>query len=265
MAFKDQLQTKIRVDHLANQALASLDKSDGTGKLDKAALRLLLDLAGYQLRSARDLEVYSREFEADPPEILVLDRELKFFNTTLDDVALRKAATLKEMLSLSNMIKILNDKPVISRQGADSVNHLRRHILDGLDLTYTPEDIRDIAEDGQLGLASENFSQAETVLNMFAELLGLVRLPSPRPGILLWARPDSRTDREPAYNPVVLADRADNTVKLFTSSLTGSYLKKPESLPEILSGQPDPTAENEPVFSSLARLVQEAGTDRIPI
>jgi hypothetical protein len=65
-------------------------------------------------RQERDLVLF---LETDGPgqtRILVLDNDLSIYNTSVDDVVLRKSPTVKEMVNIRNAIKILNDKDVVT-------------------------------------------------------------------------------------------------------------------------------------------------------
>ena len=111
MSFKENLLKKIQIDRLADRVSASLKpREDGVVKVDKSAMQQLLEMASYRHLHERDLDLY---ISPDTTRILVLDNELARYATSVEDVALRKSPTLKEMLSIRNAIKILNDSDVV--------------------------------------------------------------------------------------------------------------------------------------------------------
>ncbi|MFP4445229.1 MAG: hypothetical protein ACLFPD_03170 [Desulfosudaceae bacterium] len=265
MAFKDELQKKIRADRLAGRVTASLAGSGQDRSLDKGAMRSLLEMAGYRSRAERTLDLYARDFAAAPPEILVLDNELKFFRTFPEDVALRKDPTIREMVRPRNMLKIINDKPVVVCQGPETVERVRREILAELDLAYTADDIREIGHEGQQALAAADAAGIETILSMFAELLALESLPSPVPEAALWGHPQSGAEPEPVYKPVVLAGRFEGLLKLFTDPLTRKQVTDKKSVQGMLAGQPEPAADGPEVFDALVAAVREQAHSRVTV
>ncbi|MBU2621632.1 MAG: hypothetical protein KKD92_04875, partial [Proteobacteria bacterium] len=113
MSFKENLLKKIRIDKMAEKMLNSIGPPDSGRKVDKETMRKMLEMSAYQTRKERDLELYIHDNADGIKRILVLDNELPLYNTTVDDVVLRKSPTLKEMLSIRNALKILNDADVI--------------------------------------------------------------------------------------------------------------------------------------------------------
>jgi len=265
MAFQDELLKKIRADRRTGRVTASLAGSGEGRRLDKGAMRSLLEMAGYRSRTERTLEMYARDFAAAPPEILVLDNELKFFRTSSEDVALRKDPTIREMVRPRNMLKIIHDKPVVLCQGPAAVERVRREILDELDLAYTADDIQEIGEEGQQALAEEDAAGIETVLSLFAELLALESLPSPLPEAALWGHSRPGSEPETAYSPVVLAGRFEGILKLFTDPLTRKQVTDKKSVQGLLEDQPEPAADGPEVFDALVKAVREQGHSRVPV
>ncbi|MBS3733109.1 MAG: hypothetical protein KGY42_09395, partial [Desulfobacterales bacterium] len=76
MSFKENLRKKIEIDRMARRALGSLEPAEDGVRIDREAVRGLLETAGYESRVERDMELFSRDFSAEPPEIIVLDNEL---------------------------------------------------------------------------------------------------------------------------------------------------------------------------------------------
>ena len=75
MSFKENLLLKIEINRLADQVLATLGPSDSGPRLDKDAMRKLLEMSPFEFRRERDLDLYLKKAE-DGLFILVLDNEL---------------------------------------------------------------------------------------------------------------------------------------------------------------------------------------------
>ena len=75
MAFKENLLTKLKIDRLAARVMDSIAAEQGGGKVDKDAMRKLLELSAYQYQRVRDLDLYVQEIDQDQKEIFVLDNE----------------------------------------------------------------------------------------------------------------------------------------------------------------------------------------------
>ena len=135
-------------------------------------MRSLLEMSPYQYQKQRDLDLYIQKDDGEPSRILVLDNELPIYETTVEDVLIRKSPYTKEMLSIKNVIKILNDSDVkLSRKEA-SLESVQKECIDSLDLTYNPSDIEAIAKEGTESLENNDFDGILECLSLFAELLG---------------------------------------------------------------------------------------------
>jgi len=107
MSFKENLLKKIRIDKLADQIISTIGPIDSEKKVDKQAMRTLIEMAPYEMRKERDLELYiKKNGPEEKKRILVLDNDLSIYHTNMEDVALRKSPTVKEMVSIKNIIKI---------------------------------------------------------------------------------------------------------------------------------------------------------------
>ena len=150
MSFKDDLLKKVQISQLSRKVLASLGPPESGSKIDKDAMRGLLEMSPYQYRRERDLDLYIEKIEGESSKILVLDNELPIYRTTVEDVVIRKSPYTKEMLSIGNIIKILKDSDVkISRKEA-SLQIVQKECIDGLDLTYNASDIEMIAKKARI-------------------------------------------------------------------------------------------------------------------
>ncbi|OQY05994.1 MAG: hypothetical protein B6I22_06690 [Desulfobacteraceae bacterium 4572_123] len=113
MSFKENLLKKINIDRTAQKVLNSIGPVGGDLKIDKQRMRSLLEIAAYEFRHVRDLHLYIQTHGPGTGRILVLDNDLAIYNTSIEDVAMRKSPTVKEMISIKNAIRILNDKDVV--------------------------------------------------------------------------------------------------------------------------------------------------------
>ena len=119
MSFKDELLKKLRINQLSRKVLVSIGSTESGLKIDKDAMRSLLEMGPYQYQKERDLDLYIQKGDGERSRILVLDNELPIYETTVEDVLIRKSPYTKEMLSIRNIFKILNDSDVkLSRKEA---------------------------------------------------------------------------------------------------------------------------------------------------
>ncbi len=254
MSFKENLRRKIWIDQLARRVEQSLGPAASGKKIDKTAMRSLLEAAGYQATTGRGMELYRQQPQAEKDRILVLDNELPMYDTSLDDVLLRKNPTLREMVNIFNMIKILNDKDVVVGKGPDALGLIRQQCLAELDLSYTESDIREIAEEGRNALLQENGRQVKEIAGLFAELLSLTGPPVPvaLPDIHVLGRLQGESKHELAYGPVILYDSGRHRLQYFDCRLDVGEMKKPEIYLDMAGGKKRAWLEGGKVFDALA-------------
>ena len=172
MSFKENLLKKIEIDRLAAKVITSLGPVDSGRKVDKEAKRTLLEIAGYTHRKERDLDLYLEDDTAEKGYILVLDNDLTIYDTSIEDVIIRKSPYVKDMISIRNIVKILNDKDVVISKKEESLKHVQQACIETLDLSYNASDISDLAIDGVASIESNYADGVIEVIDMFAELLG---------------------------------------------------------------------------------------------
>jgi hypothetical protein len=85
--------------------------------LDKGLTQKLLEMTDLEHKKVRDLDLYVRPLEGESMEVLVFDNELPIYHTTVADVALRKSPVWKEIFSIKNIKKVMDDKDVIVSKG----------------------------------------------------------------------------------------------------------------------------------------------------
>ncbi len=259
MSFKKNLLAKIQVDRMARLVLASLAAAGESPKVDRAAMKWLLDLAGYTLRQVRDLDLYM------PPEtlaagrglILVLDNELKVYDTTVDDVAMRKSPLIKEMLSIRNAIKILNDQDVAVSRKEATLERLRSACIAGLDLSFGPGDLADMSADGKAALEGGQSDAVVETLDLFAEMLAY-QLPPKALRLdrhhVLCARSEG-PGGQAVYGPLVVYSLLHNTLRLVDMRIGTGESEKLEAYERIAAGREKPTLEGAEVFDYLKQRV----------
>ncbi len=257
MSFKEKLLDKIKVDKLAEKVRRSIGPSGGNQKIDKAAVKSLMEKSPYKFRKIRDLELFVKEGADGNDKILVLDNELPLYKTTVADVAMRKSPTVKEMLSIRNAIKILNDKDVVLSKRLESVETIHQECVDMINLDFNESDIAGIEKDGIASLENAYTEGVVEALELFAELLQY----SPPPkefklthyfirGALSKAKADALM-----FGPIVIYDKIHNTLKLI-DDVTGSYDKgKLEVFKQIAAGKAPASLEGEKVFEFLRQSV----------
>jgi hypothetical protein len=268
MSFQQNLKRKMEIDRLTRKVRDSLAPAENGPRLDKDAMRQLLEAAGYQNRVERETELFSRDFDEKPPEIIVLDSVLAFYRTDPKDVLLRKSPTLKEMISIRNAIRILNDKNVVVSRKTDTLMRVHTQCVRLLDLRYNRADIVSIADQGVDGLESATPETVAESLEMFVELLDLRpwKAPAQMPGIRMWTKPAADpNEKHGAGDPVILFQAAENRVQLFHSALSKAGGPAGKTLEAILTQGPGPDLEGKDVFEWLAAEVLENPEKHKPI
>jgi hypothetical protein len=257
MSYKENLLKKIEIDRLVNRVITSIGSPDSGRKLDKEAMRRLLDMAGYSHRHERDLDLYLENDDTAKGLILVLDNDLTIYDTTVEDVIIRKSPVLKEMVSIRNIIKILNDKDVVVSRKEASVLHVREACVKQLDLSHTAEDIGDIAIEGKASLESRYADGVVEVLAMFAEMLGY----QPPPKVFDARHHDimgaltEKAGGDTRFGPAVIYGMAHSEIKLIDRQLSSLNKEDLEYFQGVVKGETKAAAEGADVFEFLKQSV----------
>lgn len=260
MSFKTELLKKIEIDRLADTVLRSIGPVDSGRKLDRAAMRRLLNIGAWQLQTSRDLELYITVDEAGNQEVLVLDNDLGLYRTTINDVTLRKSPTLKEMISVRNAIKILNDKDVLVSKKERSLETVQGRCIGTLNLSYDRSDLLEICNDGKTALENNDGDGVLEGLSLFAELLGLTHPPKPFTvsGTDLLGRLNKGASGEMALDTIVLYHPSANTLRLIDKTI-GSKDKAALSLiSRVAVGEEKASFEGGKVFDFLEKMAGRA-------
>jgi len=259
MSFKENLLKKIEINRLADQVNASLVPKGDIQKVDKTAMRQLLDHGDFRRENRRDLELYLPAGSAPEQLVLVLDNGLGFYRSGVDDVALRKSPTVKEMVSLRNIVKILRDEDVLISKKADTVDKVRQKALDRLDLRFTEADIDQLRLEGTASLENGYAEGVIETLVLFAELLGF----SPPPKNLTFDHhyitgKAARHGGPKGYGPLVLFNRLFNRLLLVDRQVDTGNADQLAEIRQIVETQQGADTQGPEVFVCLKARVLAA-------
>jgi hypothetical protein len=208
MSFKENLKAKITLDRILQKLLSTIREPPGRRWLDKVLTRKLLDMTDLEYKKFRDLQLYIRPLEGEIMEVVVFDNELPIYHTTVVDVALRKSPYWKEMFSIRNIRKIMNDQDVMISKGKESLKRLHANAIDLLDLTYTSDDLALLLEDARSGLERKSMEHIEESLDLFLDLLDFepLLLDVLEGDLEVFAGPGHNNGPVPAFEHLILFD-----------------------------------------------------------
>jgi len=257
MSFKENLLTKIKIDRLAATVIASIEPVESGSKVDKDAMRSLLEMSPYQYQKARDLDLYVQRIDQEKKKIFVLDNELPIYKTTIDDVAMRKSPLIKEMANIRNMIKILKDSDVKISRKAESVKAIQGDCIEPLDLSFSETDIDQIAKDGQASFERDYPDGVLECLDLFAELLGYKPAPKAfqlsRHKIIGELTP--KAGGEVLYGPMIIYSQIHGNLKLIGEQISSFDKTKIELVQQVAAGKQKAAVEGTEVFEYLKNKV----------
>lgn len=264
MPFTEHLKKKLHIDHLARRVLQSIGPAGGSRKVDKDAMRSLLDYGGYAHQYKRDLDLFVKSGEGQAkPLILVLDNDLPIYRTTVEDVVLRKSPFVKEMISIRNTIKILNDSDVVISKKAASVERIHQEIVSGIELAFSAADLEDIRRDGIVSLESGDAAGVQQDLIFFGEVLGFK--PAPRPiavqGFFIAGEHAFNERGELCFGPAVLFSAAANELKAVMHAAVVSRREAVESFRKVAYGDEPAAKTGGDVFRLLREMASHVHVD----
>ncbi len=266
MSFIDNLRQKIAINDMSAAVIASLKPPGSERHLSRETMVRLLEAAGYQHARRRDLDIYLPDGDPARNEVLVLDNDLPLYRTSVEDVEMRKSPIVKEMVSFRNIKRILVDSDVVVSRQADTVNHVRQHCLDRLDLDWQPSDIQEIAA---LGVRSLDNGYAEGVvdsLRLFSELLGYAPPPKalrvPHHDMIGAATPKDGPLQ--SYGPIAVFSRIDDALRLVDMRVRLSDREALATATAAITGKAPVTAEGAAVFDWLEEKVLKSAASATP-
>lgn len=257
MSFKQNLLEKLKIKALAQRVLLTVGPVGSPQKVDREAMDRLLNSAHYTKKRERELDLYCKETEAGKSRILALDNDLNIYHTTMEDVLLRKNPTVKEMISIRNAIKILNDKDVVVSKKAESVQAIEKEAIDTLDLTFELSDLEEIEKDGIAALEMGKPDGVMESLDLFSDLLGYedahktFRLGGYNVKGLLKTTAGSTS----AYGPIVIYSSQENVLRLVDDVIDTHDKGKIDFLRQIAMGKEKADLEGAGVFEVLKKSV----------
>lgn len=261
MAFKENLMKKIMINELSNQVIRSLGPPGSGSKIDKPAMKTLFEIAGYSPRSERDLDLYLKDEKNEKAGIVVLDNELALYRTIVDDVVLRKSPTVKEMVSIKNAIKILNDKDVVEGKRDHTVRTIEKECIEAIDLSYTASDLEMIAREGEAALENSYGEGVLESMKLFAHLL--VYEPAPKafsiPHHQIWGKVQSQSGGEIKFGPIAIYSLVHNRLYLMEKPISSYDKNRTTLLKAVLKGDEKPSREGKAVFQYLKNAVPPFG------
>lgn len=262
MSFKDNLLKKIKIDALAEKVIASWGPPGSEKRIDKEAMRDLLEMSPYAHQKKRDLDLYVTQGGGEKQKVLVLDNELPIYMTTVEDVVIRKSPYVKEMVSLRNVIKILKDSDVKISIKEESVKSVQKECIDRLDLSYAAADIESIAQDGASSLENKYNEGVSESLTLLAELLGYQPPPKAfkiRHCEIFGAVAEGKAG-EIQYGPIVVFSRIDNSLKLIETHVGSFDTHKLDYVRQVAAGNEKADIEGPVVFRYLQDAVMKLPT-----
>ncbi|MBW1867559.1 MAG: hypothetical protein JRI38_07435 [Deltaproteobacteria bacterium] len=261
MSFKENLLKKINIDHTVQKVLNSIGPVGGELRIDKQCMRSLLETAAYEFRHVRDLDLYIQSHGPGKGRILVLDNDLAIYDTSIEDVAMRKSPTVKEMISIKNAIRILNDKDVVISKKEQSLKTVQSLCIAGLDLGFKPADIQALAAEGIASLENGYPEGVMESMDLFAELLGYS--PPPKSLRISHCRIIGGLHRsetgEAKFGPMVVYSRVRNSLVLLERQLNPRDPKDLTYMKETVALAPDASGKDSRVFEYLAATVLKSG------
>jgi hypothetical protein len=257
MSFKENLLAKIKIDRLADKVTDSIGPAESGRKVDKDAMRSLLQVSPYQYQMVRDLDLYVQDIDQEKKKILVLDNELPIYKTTIADVAMRKSPLIKEMANIRNMIKILKDSDVKISRKEPSVRTIRDECIGQLDLSFNESDIDQIAQDGRASFERDYPDGVVECLDLFAELLDYK--PAPEAFQLSRHKIIGQLSPQPGgaalYGPMVIYSLIQGSLKLIEEQISSLDKPKIELIQQIAAGKQKAAVEGAAVFEYLKNKV----------
>jgi hypothetical protein len=216
MSFKENLKAKISLDRLLQKLDSTIREPPGKRWLDKVLTQELLDMTDLRHEKVSHLHLYIRPLEGEIMEVLVFDNELPIYHTTVADVALRKSPHWKQMFSIRNIKKIMNDQDVIISKGKESLKRLHANAMALLDLTYTRDVLTLLLEDARQGLDKKSITQIQESFDLFFELLDFqpVSLGVLEQDLQIFARPKLNGGAVSAFEHLILFDEETLSVGL---------------------------------------------------
>jgi len=266
MSFRENLLKKIKIKQLTQKVLASMGSVDSGKRTDIVAVRELLEMSPYKRHTVRDLELYILPADGDICPIIVLGNDLPLYQASTDDIAMRRSPTIKEMISIRNAIKILNDTDVLVSKATDTVATIQNECLAALDLKFDQTDLAAITDDGIASLENAYQEGVIECLSLFAELLGFEPAP-PKLSLdhyTIIGKPQRISGRLVRFGPIVLYGKIHNRLKFIDAPIALTDPEHIEHLQKVAADRVPATVEGGAVFAYLSQSVLNQPADVDP-
>jgi hypothetical protein len=257
MGFKENLLKKIQIDTLAKDVIASMGAPGSGQRTDREMMVRLLETGPFRSVKERDLDLCILEGDETGGKILVLDNDLAIFHTSVADIALRKSPYIKEMVSIRNIKKILNDTDVVETKKEASVKTIQERCVDTLDLSFTASDIDELVKDGVAAFESGDENGVRQTLTLFADLLDYGAAPRPFPldRFEMTGKLSHGENSEMLFGPGVIFDPLENRLEWIEVPVGSLDKEKIQHLHKVAKGDETAAAEGVTVFQMLKEAV----------
>jgi hypothetical protein len=263
MSLMENLRNKILIDRLAGAVSQTIGPPGGPRKIDKESMRKLLSFTPFVPEKMRDLELYFRELEPGLGQVLCLDNELPLYqNTNVEDVGLRRSPELKEMISIKNVIKILNVKDILLCNRKDALHYVHNLAVELLDLSFDEKDVDEMAEQGTDALVKAESDGVMEILDLFVELLGYRPVPAAvlvNDYVMFGAYHNLERGGE-VFGPIIMYNDKTNILRLIRDPISVDDPVANVKIQEVALGEAEPDAEAYQVF----RFLKDAALERVP-
>lgn len=253
MGFRENLLKKIHINRSADSVMRSINPTDSAKRIDSEAMRELLEMGNYARQQERDLSLYI----LNDDHILALDNELKIYNCPAEDIGLRKSPTVKEMISIRNAIKILNDKDVVVSRKADTVKRIHHDMINELDLSYDESDIESMVNDGIDAYKNNYTDGVVEILTLFADLLEYKNAPKDfrMSHHHIWGITAESKSGGWLFGPAIIFGLMHNKLKMIETSINSKDKADMERFQQIVKGESDADLTDAAVFNALKHAV----------
>ena len=260
VSLETNLRSKMRIDALARRIAATIREAPGERKLNQDATRQLLEMTDYKHHRIRGLHLYVKPSQGDLQEVVVLDNELPIYRSTVADVTMRRAPRWKEMVSIRNIRKVLNDEDILVCRGKASLARIRERAAAQLDLSYGREDLESLVKDAARAVAACSAEQLQDSLQLFFELLPfeMLSLEALPYNVQAFAEPESHGESVELYINLLLFDPEQLQVRLLKGRFSPRSDLDLARLLQCVAGERPADLEGTEVFSFLAELAMHS-------
>jgi hypothetical protein len=263
MPLKENLKAQIKIKRIFQSLVSTIKEPPGNWWLDKVLTRELLDMTDFEHEKVRHLNLYVRPLEGRIMEVVVLDNELPIYHTTVADAALHKSPHWKEIFSIRNIRRIMNDQDVIASKGKESLKRIRDVALAILDLTYTEADLALLLKDARRALEQNSVARIQESLDLFLELLDFqpLFLEGLEPGLQSFARPRVSRSVIPAFEHLILFDEENLALSLKKGTFSPRNDSDLAGVMQYARGEEPSDLQGMDVFEFLAGLALETAQE----